>query len=261
MKKLLLTISFSLFSLNVFSVGGVGDTVSDPISYTYYVEKIKKTTAMIAEQKRNVESVLGLQNLVAKQTEELRGAYDNALGVVRAVGGLAQEVKGIPESIEIGKRNFNDIGEDYERYAQTDENLRIAFNDPRSSSFDPYLSSAYRYNIKQLDKKNVIRAATEMLNKQTERIENLQEISGKIDKTTNIKDAADLGNRFLAELVKGQLEILAVLSRMAKMQALQGYTGYEEETANAEVDKQEARKPEKDMREWKFTEEVLSYDK
>lgn len=259
-KNKLLLISCILFAPKALSIGGVGDVVSDPISYTYYVEEIKKVTAMIAEQKRNVEQVMGLRNGLDALTAEFKGAYNNAMGVVSAIGGLADEIKGIPDSIEIGKRELKDIGDDYAQYAEIDENLHEAFNDPRSSYYNPDLSSAYKYNMQQLTNKNVIRASTTMLDSQADRLDKLLEISEKIDNTENVKDATDLTNRFLSELVQGQLQILAVLSHTAKMQALNNYTGYEIDTANDEIDKQEGRKPENDTRVFSFSKEVLSYE-
>lgn len=248
-------------SKDAHAIGGVGDVVSDPISYTYYVEQIEKTTESISVGKDQVENLAGLRDQVDDLTSQFRGNYNRALNLVNSVGDLHNEVDTIPSSFDAAENEYNSLNGDYDGYSKVDENLNKAFNDPRRKNYNPNLVNAYKYNLQQLSKKNTIRSSEGLLDNQRNRINTLENISAQIDKTENSKDATDLNNRFLAELVKGQIEILAVLVRMAKIEALDGYSGYEDDVAKERIKTLENRANGKDDRDFKFFKKVMSHDK
>jgi hypothetical protein len=254
--RFFITCTFLILAPPTYS-GGLA--VSDPISYTYYVQQLEQATSAVKKGKETVESLGGLRNQVDTMTSQFRGNYARLMGIVGAVGDLYQEVESIPSSIEAAEANFKSMIGDYEQYAKIDENLRKAFNDPRSAKYNPDVYLTHQYNVKQLSKKNVIRASEYSLAKQKKRIDALGEISGQIDKTENVKDATDLNNRFLAELIKGQLEMLAILTRLAKMEALDGYAGYEDDAANAASTTVKNRSSGRDDRDFKYTNWLLSH--
>jgi len=256
---LLFVICFAIINKDAYAILGAGDVVSDPISYSYYVEQIEAATEQIEQAKEQVENLAGLRDQVDNLTEQFRGNYNRALNLVNAVGDLYKEIDSIPSSFDAAENEFNSLTGDYEAYSKVDENLNKAFNDPRRKNYNPHLIDVYKYNLQQLDKKNVIRASEGILEKQRERIETLQDISGQIDTTENTKDATDLNNRFLAEIVRGQIEILAVLVRMSKMNALATYSGYEDDVAKERVKLLEDRANGKDDREFEYTKWLNSH--
>ena len=256
---ILIITGFVLNNKDAHAILGAGDVVSDPISYSYYVEQIEAATEQIEKAKEQVENLAGLRDQVDNLTEQFRGNYNRALNLVNAVGDLYKEIDTIPSSFDAAENEFKSLTGDYDAYTKVDKNLNKAFNDPRRKNYNPHLIDVYKYNLQQLDKKNVIRASEGILEKQRERIETLQDISGQIDTTVNAKDATDLNNRFLAELVRGQIEILAVLVRMSKMNALDSYSGYEDDVAKERVKLLEDRANGKDDRDFKFTKRILSH--
>ena len=123
-------ISVLAFAWSVNSHGQMA--VTDPISYTYYIEQINKVTETIKNGKETVATLGDLRGKVNELTAQFRGNYARSLGLVSAIGELYHEVETIPDSIQAGKDEFNSLTGDYEQYFKTDENLRDAHrNQPR----------------------------------------------------------------------------------------------------------------------------------
>jgi hypothetical protein len=137
------------------------------------------------------------------------------------------------------EENLKKMISDFGTHTEIEENLKRAFDDPRSGDYNPWITGHYRYNMRQLSAKNAIKRSNTILNSQEARLAALEELSARIDTTTNTKEAMDLNNRILVELVKGQIELLAMTSAMSEMTALNSYTGIEPEETETSIKKAE----------------------
>lgn len=245
-KLIVCTLAVLFPAASVHSTG----VVTDPISYTYYVEQIAKATEYVNQMKRSVDTLGGIKDEVNNMKNMFKGSYNNTVGLVESLGNLKHEIVTVPDAVEQSTVGYaNNTNKEFERYQKVDKALEDAFNDPRSAHYNPWVLTDYQYNMKQLSRKNTIRYSSNLLQGMDKRVKNIDKLSddlATIDSRDDVKDAIDLTNRLLVELIKGNTELLAITTRLAEMNAMDGYAGVEGE----EIAKTKGKKKPVEESEW-----------
>lgn len=234
--------------------GAKAMVVTDPTSYTYYVDQIKKLQEQQEQLSEQTMSLAEIKQLAIDSKKMATGSYNHAmkfLEYVKAIergdwGAVPDTFEQVRQSIEFfcqseinGKRIGDDGdpckprqsqpgGKDDQEYGvveATEDILNITFGDPTSPHYNPWVVKNYKFAIEQMSRENTIKESQRILAKQTPRMERIEALAAEIDKTENPKSSADLTNRMLAEILLVQTEMVAVLTKMAEMQALEGYVG------------------------------------
>jgi len=199
-------------------------TVTDPVSYTYYVQQIKKFTAQIDEAKKQVASLDVLKSTVASMNKTLKGNYNNAVGVVKSLKSLKTSVTDMAGGLKHDLEKAKKLGKDFNGYTSALALLDRNFGDPRLKD-NRYAGKNLIYNVRQNALKNAIANAERVMQLMPERLEVIEQLAGKIDRTVNLKDSNDLQNRILVEMLKSNYELLILMSQLVGSELLMKYSG------------------------------------
>lgn len=90
-----------------------------------------------------------------------------------------------------------------------------------------------QFDLRQLGWKNIAEKADELIKSMGDRMEKVEELSGQIDEAENIKEAQDLTNRFLAEILLVLQEQLAMSTQYQQAMVTDKYRGVTEDSIKA----------------------------
>lgn len=208
--------------------------VSDPASYTYYVEQLRQMTAQLQAAKDTLDSMQKVQR-------DLTGMYNRARGLVNDIKKAEEDYRQAPRAL---KRVGDALGIDLDigggtaagGFADIEKVIDKTFEDLRtraSSGFGGNGSGTgarasgadARHELQQQALKGVIGESEKLLGGISERLGTIKDLAGQVDSTANIKDAQDLNNRIALEILRTLTELLAVAAKSNQAQALFNYSG------------------------------------
>lgn len=233
-----------------------GDVVTDPNSYGYYVQQIKEMGKQTQEAIKQVQTLGGIRTTVEDTQRAVTGTYNRGMGLINDVERLKKRVGSDPSTLDGNFRKWSGIvgsassiagraegtadraaGHYYDAREILDDN----FEDPRKrkksdGARTPNYSADRQYQIGQSSLKDAVAAAESTLQALPGRVSTLSDLAAQIDGTKNLKDAADLQNRFLAEILQTLHELVAITARLGEAQALQSYTGVNDDAMTERVE-------------------------
>jgi hypothetical protein len=230
-----------------------GMVVTDPQSYSYFVEQLKKQADLVDKAAKQVETMGGVLDTANNIEAKMMGHYNRAMGIVNSVGRLEKAISQVGDGQNVFDtlKKWGNVGRaasgvirgtageigaaggDYQvltgddLYVDTKKMLDWGFADPRNMD-DPmaqYRSLDRKYAITQDALKNVIANSARTLGSMTDRVNNVKELAAQVDATTNMKDAQDLTNRLLVEIYNVLTEFLAITAQANQAMALANYSG------------------------------------
>lgn len=220
----------------VFALFGVGDIVSDPGSYSYYVEQIKKATEQLNQLEEQVETLGGIQTTADQISRDVRGSYNRGASLVYRVKRLKKILDAKPSTLQGQALKWINLAQDGldiggDGFVSAHQILDANFKDPRLAhrNYEIMRDLDKRYQTRQWSLKNSITKSDELLRQMPDRLKEIEDLTEQIDQTVNLKDAQDLTNRFLAEILTILTEQLALASHIAESQAVLNYQGVTED--------------------------------
>ncbi len=211
---------FLAISLGAFAPGGWSMVVSDPTSYSYYVEQIKQAAEALKTAKQTVDEVKAVHNQVT-------GVYNRARGMVNDMKGAAEAARGAEGVLtRIGKGQGQTVGDD--GFIDIDKVINGTFGDPRSRR--GMEGADARHQVQQQALKTVINDSEKLLQGIGDRLDRVKDLASQIDSTANIKDSMDLSNRIAVEILKTLIDLLGVAAKANQAQALFNYSGVTDTT-------------------------------
>lgn len=211
--------------------------VTDPSSYSYYVQQIKEAQKALVEAQKQVDTLGGIKTTADQAKRAVMGNYNRAMGLVTDLQRLEKKLASTPTTIqgsakkwlslgdaglEIGEDGFYAVGKILDTHWIDPRDLKK--NAERLKHLDQI------YQVKQASLRGNIEASDEILRTMPERLKKIAGLADQIDHTENIKDAQDLTNRFLAEILKVLSEMSAIAAKIGESYALMNYQGASEAT-------------------------------
>jgi len=234
-----------------------GMVVTDPTSYSYYVEQLKKQAEQIEAATKQVETLGGVLDTVDKIESKLMGHYNRATGIVKRIdklqkvmsrdtdGNMFAKLKQIGDAgratggvLRGGAGELKSAGKDYgeltgdDLYADTRKVLEWNFGDPRDKS-DPmaqYRNADGKYQAQQDALKSVVVNGEGLLGGIKERIDGIKDLANQANSTANMKDAQDMTNAILIEILKTLTDFMAIAAQANQANALFNYSGATDKT-------------------------------
>ena len=242
-KKLILTVLTLVAMVDpAFAIFGVGDVVSDPMSYTYYVEQIKMMTDELAAAQDRLDSLNGIKDQTDQMRRQLIGTYNTAIGAIERIKKLHERSNG-PTSLKGYAEKWEDIEalkEDAkDGFIDARKLIDAAFKDPRSADYDRNQEIDRREQARQVAIRGVIIEAEEQLDDMPARYAIIENLINQIDQTENVKHAMDLNNRIQVEILEALLDLVNFTTKFGQAQALQQYSGASDEGLQREIDKED----------------------
>ena len=129
MKKILIkiTIITSLLIKESFGIGGVGDVVSDPTSYTYYAKQIQAFNDQIKTGLDQLESFNKLNELADTANDLMNTTGERIYNPMKQIDGLINNVEGVQRKFERMAKRASDMGA--ERFFKDYHNINEPLKD------------------------------------------------------------------------------------------------------------------------------------
>lgn len=219
---------------------GVGSVVTDPGAYSHAISQIKVLNEQITFLRQQVETLGSIKTVMQDVKYSMEGVYGRGVGILDTVQGVADNATDFGSSLKKAG-DFSDFSKDKfnkraNPYREVNVRLDGVFKDPRSKDFNFWKDKAKRENAQQQIYKDNLTQAEVTLTEMPKRLDRLGKLSDEIERTKGLKDAADLQNRFLAELLLIQQEALKMLSHIAQALAAANYQGIQPGEAKKAVD-------------------------
>lgn len=220
-----LIVFFSLVSLSHMAASQM--VVSDPGSYMYYVEEVSNGLEQINQGIEQIETLGGIKDGIENVYAKLSGTYNRASGLQRELDRTARRIHNIPQSVtNIRPRHHSNVevfSSDWMKDAR--RNTGRYFADPRSDRRDRPGERSKRYEARQTALLSNLATANSMMDQIPDRLDNIEQLTAQIDSTENVKDAQDLTNRLLGELLLTSEMMLTMLAHMAEADAMMDFEG------------------------------------
>jgi hypothetical protein len=259
----LLAVSLALPAPSAFAILGMGDIVSDPGSYGYYVQQISEAQKAVSEAQKQVETLGGIKTIADKAQRAVVGNYNRAMGLVSDLQRLQKRIESTPTTIQGAAKKWLSLGNDgleigEDGFVAVGKLLDTHWIDPRdiSKSAERLKKLDQIYQVKQASLRGNIESSDEILRTMPQRLKTIEGLAEQIDHTENIKDAQDLSNRFLAEILKILSEMTAIAAKIGESYALLNYQGASEQVLQQRMAGQEAIEGERMQGFKKMKEEI-----
>jgi conjugal transfer/entry exclusion protein len=251
------TTAVSLVLMVLTTAAQAGMVVTDPTSYSYYVEQLKKQAELIESATKQVETMGGVLDTANSIESKLMGHYNRATGIVNRItklqkvlnrdndGNLFATLKQIGDAgratggvLRGSADELNATGKDYgsltgnDLFVDTQKVLDWNFGDPRDKS-DPmaqYRNADSKYQSQQGALKGVIANSEALLGGVKDRIDGLKDLAQQANSTANMKDAQDMTNAILIEILKTLTDFLAIAAQANQANALLNFSGATDQT-------------------------------
>ncbi|GKT37414.1 hypothetical protein ADUPG1_003352, partial [Aduncisulcus paluster] len=204
----------------------------DPGSYGYYVQQLQQAMKQIEEQKKQfgvlTESYEMLQDQFKELqtiTDQVKGYYNQGKDFVGKIQGIKNQIEAIPSSVVGRVKEISSLLEDIGEFTEATDMLDGIFGDPRSPNYNPWKQLAPKYQLRQQGLKDTIEKSEKLLAGMKDRFAVLEDLTNKTDSTENIKEAQDLTNVFLAQIISILSEQLALTAQIGEAQALMNFSG------------------------------------
>lgn len=237
--------------------------VSDPSSYSYYVHQIKEMQKQLAEAQKQVDTLGGIKTTADQTQRAVSGNYNRAMGLVTDLQRIRKKLEATPTTMQGSAKKWLslssdglEIGED--GFVAVGKVLDDNWIDPRdlTKNAERLKKLDQIYQVKQASLRGNIEASDEILRTMPTRLKTIEGLAEQIDQTQNIKDAQDLSNRFLAEILKVLSEMSAIAARVGESYALLNYQGASDQVLQQRMTGQETIESERMQGFKKMQEEI-----
>jgi hypothetical protein len=264
MKKRTLKLASIFLASSLFTnVALAGMPVTDPTSYTYYIQQLKEAQNQLKTMQDNLDVVTKSKETLLTMSSDITGAYNRAKGIVNDL----KQVEGIisqTNRVFSDAKRLKDLADDPKAiFKEVDLNFDNIFVDMTDPEVNPYMVQRKKQAEVQKIFKDALRSSEIELAKLPSRMEAIEKLASQIDQTANIKDSQDLTNRLLTELIVGQERMISLLAQLAQAEVAAEYTGYSEEKDGAFRDRSHAKKTDSKPSKLKefLTEDTPALDK
>lgn len=224
MKRLLLALGLVILAS---APAWAGMVVSDPTSYSYYVEQLKQQAKALEKMMDQIKEVQEVQNRITAVESQLTGSYSQAQGLFQDLKRIEQQLGRRATSAEAMAEKWTDLAKGIDGFIDSDELLDAIFKDPRNEDGSAYKNAEKHYEMRQDSLKKTVANCEDVLQGMPERLQRISFLSDKIDNTANIKEATDLGNRILVEILLVLNEQIYLAAQYRESQSLLDYHGIE----------------------------------
>lgn len=210
---------YLIITLLFFSGAAQALVVSDPGAYARMAEALKNAQQQLEQMSQTVQEITKAKETLSQIKGQLEGTYNRSAGIYSEIKILEKAKAGAGINPLLKDAAY---GKDYK---DLDTLLNEVFVDPRDKEYNAWLLKDAKAETRQNVYKNTIKRTEIELNEMDKRIKRINNLSDQIDTTKNQKDAQDLANRLLVELLLGQERMISVLSNLAQAYAITEYRG------------------------------------
>lgn len=221
--------------------------VEDPTSYGYYAEQITQMAKQLEESVKQVTTMGGVLTTVQDQYKAITGTYNRAMGIINRVTRLATAMSNMPKNGGFLKKLqwiqrmggavggvMRDTAREIDRNGKTRDGvykstkliLDEVFGDAKGDkAIDRRTKRQLGEELTQDTLKEAVATNEAVLADMDDRLATIKELADQIDATVNMKDAQDLTNRILVEVLYTLQDLLTISATANKAATLIHYRG------------------------------------
>ena len=235
-----------VFPKNGYCIFGMGDIVSDPASYAYFVEQISVATEELEKVKEQVETAKGTLDEAQKMRSSMEGVYNQAIGTIEYLKHIQKEITETPTAMQKYAENFLDfeLGSG-ESWINAEDILKNVFIDPRTitNQTDKFKNILGKFQLRQKTLEQVINKADKIHAALPEKFTKIKELASRIDaEDKGLKYSQDLSNTILTEILAAITELTSLIGYIGQAQAIVHFEGVDDESAQQHKNDLEANK-------------------
>lgn len=231
MRKLIFLVSTLTLSTSAYSIGGIGDIVSDPTSYTYYVEQINTATDSLENARQQLQKITEAKDIALNTQRNLEGSFRRAQRALSNFQSMQEQLEDDPagfaedwiedrdsvqDSIRKTSRNVGRVFdpvensiEDIQEFAGQDA------NDKNWSSDWVSVKAAQKSILREDLQRSVVQSeiATALTQDQ---LEALEELATQANTASTQKDATDVSNALLLKMIDQNQQLIELVASINK---------------------------------------------
>lgn len=238
LKTLLLSTLMS-FTINASAAFGIGDIVSDPGSYGYYVDQLKSMAQQLEkfnELNAKTDEILSDSQEVFDFSQKIQGKFKNELDIYN-------NYRSTLDKLQRKKLDFDRKFDPKDLREVIDTNLDGIYVDPDDPLFNTErLQKSRNFERQRLLKQSLIKSEEKLI-EVGQSYELLAQYAQQAKNTKSQKAAADLQNTILLEILKSVNNLVEILSTQGQAEMAIKYTHYNKQQHEEHVQGQKNRYP------------------
>lgn len=226
-----LAISAIAFSGFCFGFGGV---VTDPVSYTYYVQQLEQAMNQIKLAEDQIKTATDTYDEITSVDERLTGNLARAQKNLKKIKDMQDlSLKDMRKSLMYAKNALEEVGEIPEYQESVSEEIDSIFGEENQSKNVWVSVEAQKRAQKQAAFKQAIIDSEVAHGKVNLQLEELEQLASATNESDTLKDSTDVTNTILLSILDGQQEVVKQLANISRNLSLAEYDGAESKKPEA----------------------------
>lgn len=238
LKTLLLSTLMS-FTINASAAFGIGDIVSDPGSYGYYVDQLKSMAQQLEkfnELNAKTDEILSDSQEAFDFSQKIQGKFKNELDIYN-------NYRSTLDKLQRKKLDFDRKFDPKDLRDVIDTNLDGIYVDPDDPLFNTErMQKSRNFERQRLLKQSLIKSEEKLI-EVGQSYELLAQYAQQAKNTKSQKAAADLQNTILLEILKSVNNLVEILSTQGQAEMAIKYTHYNKKQHEEHVQIQKIKYP------------------
>lgn len=235
-------------STEVFSFGSV---VSDPGSYSYYGTQIEKAVRQIEVAQQQYKQAIETYNETVNIGNQLTGNLQRAKRQYEKLKEMQEQaVASGKRTLQFTKEKLETLGDLPKLYLQIDASIEDSFGEEQQDRNDWVSVEQEKRAKKQKAYKQAVIDSEVAKSKVNLQMKDLEDLTLATNTSSSLKDALDVNNSVLLQMVENQQELIMLLSTISKNIAMASYDGGDVKTQKGFKDGKRNGKSMTDKKDW-----------
>lgn len=215
---------------------GFGGVVTDPVSYTYYVQQLEQAMNQIKVAEEQVKKATDTYEEITSVDDRLAGNLSRAQNYVKKIQDLQDvSLKDARKSLLYTKKALEEIGEIPEYQDEISKEIDTVFGEENQGKNVWVSVEAQKRAQKQAAFKQAIIDSEVAHGKVELQLEELEALAVATNSTDSAKDATDVTNTILLAILDGQQEVVKQLANISRNLSLAEYDGAESKAEDVHI--------------------------
>lgn len=235
MKKIMVFVCSMVVAVNVAAIGGVGDVVSDPTSYTYYAKQLEEAQKQLQTAKEKLNTAIEAKDIAMETKSNLEGTYRRAQRAISNFQSMREQLENDP--MRFAEQMIEDRRDVAGMMDSTAKKVSSVFDPAKNSMEDiqeftgqdadgndwssDWVSVRGAQKKLAMDElKNAVVDAEKAEALSKVQLKDIEDLAKKANSAPTQKDATDITNALLLKMIEQNQQMIELLSNSSRSFAL-----------------------------------------
>lgn len=235
MKKIMVFVCSMVVAVNVAAIGGVGDVVSDPTSYTYYAKQLEEAQKQLQTAKEKLNTAIEAKDIAMETKSNLEGTYRRAQRAISNFQSMREQLENDP--MRFAEQMIEDRRDVAGMMDSTAKKVSRVFDPAKNSMEDiqeltgqdadgndwssDWVSVRGAQKKLAMDElKNAVVDAEKAEALSKVQLKDIEDLAKKANSAPTQKDATDITNALLLKMIEQNQQMIELLSNSSRSFAL-----------------------------------------